>query len=156
MAATGWRDIIYKGNDNYYLEASSANGNRPIGGAIIGGSQTQAFGTAQLAVNSWVYLVETFDGATLRFYVNGAQVSSVARTGSILTSTNPLQIGSDSIYGQYFNGLIDEVRIYNTALSAAQIQTDMTTPVEPSTPPPPDTTPPTNPSAPLRRRPGRR
>ena len=85
--------------------------------------------------------------STLRFYVNGTQVSSVARTGSILTSTNPLQIGSDSIYGQYFNGLIDEVRIYNIALSAAQIQTDMTTPVEPSTPPPPDTTPPTNPSA---------
>ena len=59
----------------------------------------------------------------------------------------PLNIGSDSIYGQYFNGLIDEVRIYNIALSAAQIQTDMATPVEPSTPPPPDTTPPTNPSA---------
>ena len=103
-----------------------------------------------------MYLVETYDGSTLRFYVNGAQVSSVARTGSILTSTNPLQIGSDSIYGQYFNGLIDEVRIYNTALSAAQIQTDMATPVEPSTPPPPDTTPPTNPSALSRRRPGRR
>ena len=94
-----------------------------------------------------MYLVETFDGSTLRFYVNGAQVSSVARTGALMTSSNPLQIGSDSIYGQYFNGLIDEVRIYNTALSAAQIQTDMTTPVEPSTPPPPDTTPPTNPSA---------
>ena len=147
VAATGWRDIVYKGNDNYYLEASSANGNRPVGGAIIGSSQTQAFGTAPLAVNSWVYLVETFDGSTLRFYVNGAQVSSVARTGALMTSSNPLQIGSDSIYGQYFNGLIDEVRIYNTALSAAQIQTDMTTPVEPSTPPPPDTTPPTNPSA---------
>ena len=53
---------LYKGNDNYYLEASSANGNKPIGGAIIGSSQTQAFGTAPLAVNSWVYLVETFDG----------------------------------------------------------------------------------------------
>ena len=46
---TGWRDVIYKGNDNYYLEASSSDGNRPVGGAIIGGSQSQAFGTAQLA-----------------------------------------------------------------------------------------------------------
>jgi hypothetical protein len=38
-----------------------------------------------------------------------------------------LQFGGDSIYGQYFAGLIDEVRIYNTALTAAQIQTDETT-----------------------------
>ena len=127
VAPTGWKDVIYKGNDNYYLEASSSGGNRPVGGAIIGGSQSQAFGTAQLATGAWVHLAETYDGAALRFYLNGTQVSSVARTGSILTSTNALNIGSDSIYGQYFNGLIDEVRIYNVALSATQIQTDMAT-----------------------------
>ena len=51
--ATGWQDVIYKGNDNYYLEASSNDGgNRPVGGAIIGGSQSQAFGTAQLATGT--------------------------------------------------------------------------------------------------------
>ena len=139
---------IYKGNDNYYLEASSANGNRPVGGAIIGGSQTQAFGTAPLAVDSLGVPgrdVRRVDVALLRQRRPGLERRPHGQRSS--TSTNPLQIGSDSIYGQYFNGLIDEVRIYNTALSAAQIQTDMTTPVEPSTPPPPDTTPPTNPSA---------
>ena len=73
----------------------------------------------------------TYDGATLRLYVNGVQVSSVARTGSIATSANPLQIGGDSIYGQYFQGLIDEVRVYNRALSQAEIQTDMNTAVSP-------------------------
>ena len=71
----------------------------------------------------------TYDGATLRLYVNGTLVGSQAKTGAITTSTNPLQIGGDSIYGQYFKGLIDEVRIYNVALAAAQIQTDMNTPV---------------------------
>ena len=65
----------------------------------------------------------------MRLYVNGTQVASPAKTGAIATSTNPLQIGGDSIYGQYFSGLIDEVRIYNVALTATQIQTDMTTPV---------------------------
>ena len=35
-----------------------------------------------------------------------------------------MQIGGDSIYGQFFAGLIDEVRVYNVALTAAQIQTD--------------------------------
>ena len=40
-----------------------------------------------------------------------------------------MQIGGDNIYGQYFQGLIDNVRIYNTALTQSQIQTDMNTPV---------------------------
>jgi hypothetical protein len=44
---------------------------------------------------------------------------------------NQLQIGGDRIYGQYFNGLIDEVRIYSQALSAAAIQTEMNTPLMP-------------------------
>jgi len=46
------------------------------------------------------------------------------------------------VWGEYFTGRIDEVRIYNRALSQAEIQTDMNTPLE-GTPPPPDTTPPT-------------
>ncbi len=50
--------------------------------------------------------------------MNGTQVSSLAATGAIATSTNPLSIGSDAIYGQYFSGLIDDVRVYNTALTA--------------------------------------
>ena len=59
----------------------------------------------------------------------GNLVASKATTGSIVTSTGPLQIGGDSIYGQFFSGVIDEVRVYNTALSQIQIQTDMTTPI---------------------------
>ena len=70
----------------------------------------------------------TYDGSAVRLYVNGTQVASTAKTGNIATSTNPLTLGSDAIYGQYFAGLIDNVRVYNTALTAAQIQTDMTTP----------------------------
>ena len=44
-------------------------------------------------------------------------MASTAHTGTIATSTNPLQIGGDSLYGQYFAGLIDNVRIYNVALT---------------------------------------
>jgi hypothetical protein len=42
-----------------------------------------------------------------------------------VTSTNPLQIGGDSIYGQYFRGKLDEIRVYNVALTPSQIQADM-------------------------------
>jgi outer membrane protein assembly factor BamB len=136
-----WRDVIYKGNDNYYLEATSTNASKPDAGLIAGGSYADAVGTAKLAANSWSYLTETYDGSTLRLYVNGTLVTSTAHTGAIATSTNPLQIGGDSIYGQNFGGLIDEVRVYNVALTAAQIQSDMATPVNNGG----DTTPPTQP-----------
>ncbi len=137
-----WRDVIYKGNDNYYLEGTSSNASKPDAGLIAGGSYGDAFGTAALSANTWSYLAETYDGTTVRLYVNGTQVASTAHTGAITTSTNPLQIGGDSIYGQYFAGMIDEVRVYNVALTATQIQTDQTTPITPTGP---DTTPPTNP-----------
>ena len=139
-----WRDVIYKGNDNYYLEATSSNASKPDAGLIAGGTYGDAYGSAALPANTWSFLAETYDGSTLRLYVNGTQVGSVAHTGSIATSTNPLQIGGDSIYGQHFVGLIDEVRVYNTALTAAQIQTDQATPITPTGP---DTQPPVGPAS---------
>ena len=137
-----WRDAIYKGNDNYYLEGTSDHSGVPAGGETAAGSIAHTYGAGALPANAWSYLALTYDGSTLRLFVNGTLVASQAKTGSITSSTNPLSIGSDAIYGQYFNGMIDQVRIYNTALPAAQIQTDMTTPVAP---PAPDTTPPSAP-----------
>jgi hypothetical protein len=124
--SSAWRDVIYKGNDNYYLEGSSPNSSRPAMGGTFGGT---LYGTSPLSANTWSHLAASYDGATMRLYVNGVQVATRAQTGAIATSTNPLQIGGDSIYGQYFAGRIDEVRIYNRALSAAQIQNDMNTPL---------------------------
>jgi hypothetical protein len=122
-----WRDVIYKGDDNYYLAADSTN----VRPAICGPSGGALFGTGKLSANAWTHLAGTYDGATVRLYVNGVQVSSRAQTGAIPISTNPLQIGGDTIYGQYFPGRVDEVRIYNRALSATDIQRDMNTPITP-------------------------
>jgi uncharacterized protein (TIGR03437 family) len=128
-----WRDVIYKGNDNYYLEGMSPNGSAPAVGGTFGSANTNLFSDKALVVNTWAHLAATYDGTTLRLYVNGVQVSSKALTGSLVSSSNPLQIGGDSIYGQYFAGTIDEVRIYSRALSQAEIQTDMNVPVTNST-----------------------
>ncbi len=125
-----WRDVIYKGDDNYYLEAtSSRNPAVPVGGGRFGNAGIEVNGTAALVVGTWAHLALTYDGAALRLYVNGVQVASRARTGNLLTSANPLQVGGDSIYGQYFSGIIDEVRIFNRARTAAEIQGDMQTPI---------------------------
>ena len=101
------------------------------------------YGTSSaLPLNTWSHLAATYDGATLRLYVNGTQVASTAVLGAIETSTGALTIGGDSLYGQYFAGRIDEVRIYNTALTPPQIQTDMNTPIGGTGPP--DTEPPSD------------
>ena len=49
----------------------------------------------------------------------------------MVASANPLRIGGSTALAQYFAGLIDEVRIYNRALSQSEIQTDMNTPIAP-------------------------
>src|SRR5262249_11126149 len=71
-AVTGaWRDVGYKGNDNYYLEATSDNNKLPAAGATLGSADVGTYGTSALAVNTWAFLAETYDGSTLALYVNG-------------------------------------------------------------------------------------
>ncbi|HKW31117.1 MAG TPA: LamG-like jellyroll fold domain-containing protein [Verrucomicrobiae bacterium] len=128
VVSGAWRDVIYKGVDNYYLEGTSpGTGNVPAMGGTF--ASMSLYGTAALPMNTWTHLAATYDGTTLRLYVNGIQVASRAQTGAIATSTNPLQIGGDSIYSQFYQGMLDEVRVYNVALTAAQVQADMNTPV---------------------------
>jgi chitodextrinase len=130
-----WRDVLYKGNgayDNYMLFSSSQPNSFPAAGGTFGSSSdVPIFGTTVLPLNTWTHLATTYDGAHVLLYVNGVQVASLAETGNILTSANPLQIGGDTFNpgGQYFQGMIDEVRVYNRALTTAQIQADMNTPL---------------------------
>src|SRR5213076_1255747 len=125
VAPTGWRAVIDKNVDRYYLMASSDQGNRPAAGGTWTAGNQNTVGPSGLAVNTWTHLAATFDRATVRLYVNGVQVASQAQTTPLTTSTGTLQIGADSYAGENFAGRIDEVRIYNRALTAAEIQSDM-------------------------------
>jgi hypothetical protein len=128
VITSAWRDLIFKDDDNYFLMASSSSGGLPA----AGGTFATAFGTGtlQVAPPTWTHLAVTYDRVRLRFYVNGVQVASPASTAAIATSTSPLTIGGDNHYGQFFAGTIDEVRIYNLALTPAQVLADMNAPVE--------------------------
>jgi chitodextrinase len=139
-----WQSIIDKDVDNYYLMAGSALASPASGGTFSVGVNQNVFGRSSLAANTWVHLAATYDGTAVRLYVNGVLVSSQAQTGAIVASTKAIHIGAD-FYGEYFNGVIDEARIYNRALSQAEIQTDMSTPI--GTGVALDTTPPAAPSS---------
>jgi hypothetical protein len=134
VAPSGWRTIVAKersGGVVYFLHAGSTSNNRPATGVYISNAERQLFGGSRLSANTWTHLAATYDGTTQRLYVNGVQVSSRAQTGTIQTSTNPLRIGGNSPYGEFFQGRIDEVHIYNRALTQAEIQAVMNTPLTP-------------------------
>ena len=96
---------------------------------MIGAVDRDVRGTAQLPLNTWTHLATTYDGSALRLYVNGTQVATLAATGSIVTSTGALKLGGNALWGEWYSGLIDELRVYNRALTPAEIQGDMTRPV---------------------------
>jgi len=77
----------------------------------------------------WTYVTFTYDGTAVKGYLDGVQKFSTSATQSIRARGNVLQLGVDAALGQPFSGKVDEVRIYNRALSQAEIQADMTTPV---------------------------
>ena len=141
---SGWRTILQHETDAYFLNASNSNGPLlPSGGGNFGGTTQFLSGTTANPVNAWTYVTTTYDGATVRLYINGTQVASRAATGAIQTTNSPLWIGGNSPYGEYFQGLIDEARVYNRALTQAEVQSDMNTSIVPTAP---DTSPPTAPA----------
>src|SRR5207237_811888 len=79
--------------DGYYLMASSDQGNRPaVGGAWPPGARITR-GPTGLGLNTWTHLAATFDGATVRLYVNGAEAVSQAQTAALTPTAGTLQIG---------------------------------------------------------------
>ncbi|MBE1471342.1 hydrogenase maturation factor HypE [Kibdelosporangium phytohabitans] len=74
-----------------------------------------------IAANTWTHLAVTYDTTTIRLHVNGVQVSSVASTGTLAVSGNPLRLGGNLIWGEYFSGLADDVRVYNRVLTTAEV-----------------------------------
>ncbi|HKS36226.1 MAG TPA: LamG-like jellyroll fold domain-containing protein, partial [Verrucomicrobiae bacterium] len=122
---SGWRTVIQKEVDTYLLHAGSVSPLVPATGATYSGDVTWIAGSGSIAVGQWTHLAGTYDGTRVRLYVNGVEVASAARTGLISVNDLPVRIGGNSPYGEHFDGLIDEVRIYNRALSATEIQSDM-------------------------------
>lgn len=139
----GWRTVVMKerpGGLSYALYSSDDSNRPPAGYGNTGGSDTAAVGSAAIPLNAWVHLAATYDGSALRLYVGGALAGTTPLAGSLLSSTSPLRIGGNGVWGEYFSGLIDDVRVYNRPLGQAEIASDMNSPVAP---PAPDTTPPT-------------
>jgi glucose/arabinose dehydrogenase/PKD repeat protein len=85
---------------------------------------------AGLQVNTWYHIAAVFDNAanTYSIYVNGVLQVIDPETAAPLPNNQRLTIGR-SAFGEYWNGVLDEGRIYNRALAPGEVQVDMNTPL---------------------------
>jgi PKD repeat protein len=130
----GWRTILAKEQNDeliYALYASSKGNNQPLTEVFVNGTPRNLTGGTRLPGNTWTHLAATFNGSVQRLYVNGTQVASRNQSGSMAPSSGAVRIGGNSVFGEYFKGIIDEVRIYNRVLTQGQIQVDMNTTILP-------------------------
>jgi hypothetical protein len=127
--------IVAKSDDTspgWQFKTSPDTGPHTFGVAVSG---AQRYSALTRSLNVWYHVAGVYDAAarTLDIYVNG-----VLNNGT-LVNTVPASQNNTSVnmmigrrgggFGYYFNGIIDEVRIYNRPLSAAEIQSDMNTPL---------------------------
>ena len=73
-------------------------------------------------LGSWRYLVMVIESGNSRIYIDGSLFSSSTQTFTTINQTNTIRVGSGFASSRFFNGSIDEVAIYNTALSATRVQ----------------------------------
>ena len=139
---SGWRTVALKETATGLAYALYAHDDvpRPAFTANFGAADVSAPGVAALPTQTWSHLAATYDGAAMRLYVNGTLVRTRAATGAFVNSSQPLRLGGNAVWGEYFAGLIDQVRIYDRALTAAQIVANSKIPV--AAPPPAVNTPP--------------
>jgi hypothetical protein len=74
----------------------------------------------------WHLITGTYDGTTMKLYVDGVVVASAAATGSIAVTSDPLDVGNkngSTVGSDTFSGNLDDVRIYDRAISASEIAT---------------------------------
>ena len=116
-----WACIVAKGLNSWrFIRNNYATGNEIAFHFNRDGSgEFQANGNTPVMDNEWHHVMGVYDGSTIRLYIDG-QLDAWADTGTaaLATSADPVYIGSrvDRLSDRSWNGQIDEVRIYDTAL----------------------------------------
>jgi hypothetical protein len=103
-----------------FSTANVLQGNVRIGGGLVTANHTA------LVLNTWVHLAVSFDGFSIHLFRDGVEVSTVANTGSITGGTYNFLVAPNAA-----NAQVDDVRVFNASLSAAQVASFMGDPVAP-------------------------
>lgn len=105
---------------------------------IVSGSNVSTFAndttTGGLLDDTWHHLAGTYDGSHINYYIDSVLAAGpIAASGSLVYDTSPFCLGGSSSHSSdRMVGILDDVRIYDVALSQPDIATDMATPVVPA------------------------
>ena len=127
----GYRKIIAKPYTNYTTPwqqyALALRDNQFVFELNTEETKEVLIGTETLESNTWYHVTGTYDGSEMRIYVNAALNGTISKSGAIAEYPTDVHIGA-GIYSdaetEYITGTIDEVKIYNCALSVDEIQAD--------------------------------
>lgn len=121
-------DVVYFGKTAYgnndYVVIFQFN---QLTGMMKTGSGEVIIGSGYVPpVNQWTHVAFTYDGSSMNLYVNGALISAAPHTGNLVNDSPEFAIGGRAIdpFGRTFRfpGAIDEVEVFNRALSSSEIQ----------------------------------
>ena len=122
-----WRTVAGTWNDStgggYWLGISTG-GYWYVSTQASSGSYSDIYGPTA-TTGTWVHLAATRDATALRLYVNGVEVANTPSPNYLPQTSFPLYIGANRYPGgpgDYFDGVIDDVAVYNRALTAAEVQ----------------------------------
>jgi hypothetical protein len=116
---TDWQAIVTKGDTAWRL--SSGMGNN-MHFACTGMWPEWVHGSVDVNDGQWHHVAGVYDGDELRLYVDGALDASAPTAGPINVNEYPVYIGENAEHpGREWNGLIDDVRIYDYALSESEV-----------------------------------
>jgi len=121
---TDWQAIVNKGDSAWRLQRSQGNTLEfACSGLLVPGTRWgNIFGSTDVNDGRWHHVVGTYDGSKICLYVDGQLDASSTASGTIRVNDQPVYIGENSEQSnRFWNGLIDDVRIYSYALSPDQI-----------------------------------
>ena len=123
---SAWRTVLLKEQPGQLVYALYASNDiaRPSGHLFTSGDLFSN-GNAALPLNTWSHLALTWDGTTLRLFVGANQVASRTLTGTLVNSTGALRFGGNGVWPEWFAGRLDEIRVYDRALTQTELQADM-------------------------------